>query len=136
MTKSTTDFKVIVCAAIKNSENKILIAQRKKGLNLGGKWEFPGGKLEHGEELEAAIKREIKEELDIEVHNLEILHIRPYVYPHNAVLIIFYLCDFLQGELKLIDHEKALWLTVEEIQQLDLLPANQEAMRKLKEKLS
>ncbi len=129
---TNTDFKIIVCAAIANKENKILLARRKAGKILGGLWEFPGGKLEHGEELEAALKRELREELSIDVAITELALIKPYRYDHGAVLILFYLADFRGGEIKLVDHDDVRWLDVNEITKFKLLPANEEMIAILK----
>lgn len=131
MTTPTPLFQVVVCAAILDEENRILIARRAPGKKLGGKWEFPGGKLEPGEDLEAALKREIREEMDVDIRVKSLLHVRPYVYPHGNVLILFYLCDSLTGEVKLLDHDEVRWCTVNELRELPLLPANEEALAKL-----
>lgn len=129
---SNTDFKIIVCAAIHNREGKILLAQRKSGKVLGGFWEFPGGKLEHGEGLEMALKREITEELEIEIDDIKLLHIKPHVYDHGAVLILFYLSRFKSGTITLKDHDAIKWCEVSEIQDHNLLPANEEMIAILK----
>lgn len=123
-------FKVIVCAIILNEENKIFIARRKKGLRLEGFWEFPGGKLEHGEELETALKREIFEELEIKIEIKKLLHIKPYQYDaNNANLVLFYLCQLPQNQkIKLNDHDDAKFCDVSELRKLKLLPANEEVL--------
>lgn len=126
------DFKVIVCAAILNEQNKILITRRSPDKILGGKWEFPGGKLEHGEEVEDALEREIQEELSISIKDIKLLHIKPFVYEHGACLILFYLAKHAAGTLKLIDHDQAQWCSAKEIQNFDLLPANKEVLEILK----
>lgn len=128
---SNSDFKVIVCAAIKNKDNKIFMARRKEGKILGGFWEFPGGKLEHGEEVEAALKREIQEELSIEVSITRLLHIQPHQYDHGAVLILFYEALFQTGEIQLIDHDEMRWCEASELHNLKLLPANKQVLKVL-----
>lgn len=127
-----TNFKVIPCAAILNKENKILIARRKPEKILGGLWEFPGGKLEHGEKVEDALLREVKEELEIQVTIDKLLHVKSYVYDHGAVLILFYFCHFESGQIRLIDHDKYRWCSVNELKELPLLPANEEVLAKLR----
>ena len=126
-----TLFQVVVCAAIVNTEGKVLIAERRADKKLGGFWEFPGGKLEVGESLEDALRREIKEELNISIQVKHLLHIQPYSYEHGAVLILFYLCDSPQGALQLTDHSQVLWSTMAELKNLKLLPANAEALEEL-----
>lgn len=128
-----TDFKVIVCAAIRNRSNQILLARRAPDKKLGGFWEFPGGKLEHGEELETALKREIHEELDIDIQIEQLLHVRPFQYEHAAVLILFYLCSTSDDQPKLTDHDRMEWVSVDQLTEYRLLPANQEAIAKLRE---
>lgn len=127
-----TDFKVIVCAAILNKENKIFLARRKPEKKLGGFWEFPGGKLEWGEELESALKREINEELGISISIKKLLHIKPYVYDHGAVLILFYLCNYESGDISLKDHDTFEWCSAQDLEQHNLLPANEEVIAILK----
>ncbi len=127
-----TDFKVVVCAAIRNSKNQILLARRAPDKKLGGFWEFPGGKLEHGEELEVALKREILEELELEIEIEQLIHIKPYQYDHAAVLILFYLCSARNENFVLKDHDRAEWVGVDNLASFGLLPANEEAIAKLR----
>jgi 8-oxo-dGTP diphosphatase len=129
-------FQVVVCAAIVNSEKKVFIARRAPGKKLEGFWEFPGGKLESSEDLEGALHRELSEELGISVRIKTLLHVKPHSYAHGNTLILFYLCDSPVGELQLKDHDQMLWCTVDELKSLKLLPANAEALEKLKAALS
>jgi mutator protein MutT len=126
-------FHVIVCAILKNDKNEIFIARRAADKKLGGFWEFPGGKLEMGEELEPALKREIKEELSIEIEIEKLLHVNPHKYPHGSVLILFYLCKPQSTNFKLVDHDEIAWCTLSELQNYKLLPANEEVLEKLKD---
>ena len=129
---TNTDFKVIVCAAIFNRDGKVLLARRKPGKMLGGFWEFPGGKLEHGEELIPALKREISEELAIDINVTELLLAKPHVYDHGAVLILFYKADLISKTApQLVDHDEVEWCDPTEIKNHKLLPANQEVLNRL-----
>lgn len=130
----STLFHVVVCAAIFNDKNQVFLARRKADKKLGGFWEFPGGKLENGETLENALQREIQEELKITISNIELLHIKPFTYDHGQVLILFYTCDWESGDIALQDHDKMAWCEVDELSDYKLLPANEEAIAKLKEK--
>lgn len=132
MTQTNTQFHVIVCAAIENQQGQIFVARRSPDKKLGGYWEFPGGKLEHGEELEEALKREIKEELSIEVSVEDLLLIKPHMYSHGAVLILFYLCKPVTNSIKLVDHDDFKWLEPNELNSVNLLPANEEIVEILK----
>lgn len=127
-----TEFNVIVCAAIYNKEGQVFLARRSPDKKLGGFWEFPGGKLEHGEEVEQALHREIHEELDIQISIQKLLHIKTHQYNHGAVLILFYLASLEKGEPKLIDHDQCAWLNPNEIENYKLLPANKEVLEILK----
>lgn len=133
---NNTDFKVIVCAAIRNNKKEVLIARRKVGKILGGFWEFPGGKLEHDEELESALKRELKEELGIEIKIEKLLLAKPFKYEHGAVLILFYLASFVRGAVDPVDHDEIRWLQPSELSQFKLLPANQDAIAILLDQLA
>lgn len=126
-------FQIIVCAALINSDKKIFLARRATHKKLGGKWEFPGGKMELGEEPDNALIRELHEELGITVKNPQILHIKSHTYPHGNVLILFYTVPDFSGDLKIqeTDHDKCGWFTLNELKDLDLLPANAEALGKL-----
>ena len=109
---NSTLFHVVVCCAMINSEKKVLLGRRRSEKKLGGKWEFPGGKIHLGEEVEDALKREIWEELEIEIQDPKILHIKTHAYPHGNVLILFYTCKNFSGKPKLKDHDQFLWCTV------------------------
>jgi mutator protein MutT len=128
------DYKVIVCAIVRDPQGRILLCRRKPEKVLGGFWEFPGGKLEHGEELVPALKRELHEELRITTADEKLLLVKPFVYPHGAVLILFYECKHIEGTPVLTDHDQIQWLTPSELaKQQGLLPANAEVIALLKE---
>lgn len=99
----------VLAGLIYDQEGKLLIARRKAALANGGKWEFPGGKLQRGESPEACLEREIAEELGI-----EIVVERPYAvvqhdYPAQSILLISYICRFCGGEWRLTDHDRVEW---------------------------
>lgn len=122
-------FHVIVCAAIANKDGEIFIARRKPEKKLGGFWEFPGGKLELGEDLIPALEREIREELSIQIDSIKLLQAKPFVYDHGAVLILFYSCRHSDGDIKLVDHDEYRWLKPQELKTLKLLPANEDVIK-------
>lgn len=125
----TSHFNVIVCVLLRDSQGRVLLTRRKPGKKLGGFWEFPGGKLEHGEELIPALTREIREELGVEITVTRLLHIKPHVYEHAAVLILFYEGRITSGTMQLTDHDACVWLTPTELaRQEGLLPANREVI--------
>jgi 8-oxo-dGTP diphosphatase len=125
-------FQVIVCVLLRDEAGRVLLTRRKADKKLGGFWEFPGGKLEYGEDLVMALKREIREELGVEIEVARLLHVKPHIYEHAAVLILFYEGRITGGTVQLTDHDTFVWLTPAELtKQAGLLPANQEVIKML-----
>ena len=93
--------------------------------------EFPGGKIEEGEELEDTLKREILEELDIEILVGERITTVEYDYPSFHISMDCYLCEVAAGSLVLKEHEAAKWFTKDSIMTVDWLPADIEIVQKL-----
>ena len=100
-----------------------------------GWWEFPGGKIEDGESPEAAIVREIKEELDTEVKAERILGVVDYDYPNFHLTMHCILCTIISGKLTLLEHEAAKWVTKETLRSVEWLPADQLILDKVEELL-
>lgn len=121
-----------VVAAIIVDGNKIFATQRGYG-ELKGGWEFPGGKVEEGEEKEEALKREIKEELDTEIEILEHFHTVEYDYPNFHLSMDCFISKVVKGELTLQEHQDARWLKPEELEQVEWLPADIQLVKLLKE---
>ena len=114
----------VAVAVLRNAEGKILLSRRRKGTHLAGLWEFPGGKLEAGESLSAALQREIKEELDI-----EILAHRPLIqishsYPEKQVFLNVHLVNEWQGTAAGVEGQQIAWVAAEEIDDYPLPPAD------------
>lgn len=120
-----------VAAAIIQDGNKIFATQRGYGEFKDG-WEFPGGKIEQGEAPEEALVREIREELDTEIRVGEKIDIVEYDYPQFHLTMHCFLCEVLSGELTLEEHEAAKWLTKENLDSVDWLPADEGLIKKLK----
>lgn len=114
-----------VCAAVIVRDGRVLLATRPDGTHLVGKWEFPGGKVHDGESLTACIRREIREELGLDV--LEPVHLRcvTHQYPEKAIRLHFLLCT-VRADCEPVCHEgqEARWVTPEELRGLDLAPAD------------
>ena len=102
---------------------EIFATQRGYGDYKDG-WEFPGGKLEPGETPQQCIEREIREELATEVKAEKILGLVDYDYPTFHLTMHCILCTIVSGELKLLEHEAARWLTKETLRSVDWLPAD------------
>lgn len=94
-----------VAAAIIEKNGKILIAQRKLGSSLGGKWEFPGGKLESEETPEQCLRRELKEELGIEAIIGPFFCASMFKYKHMSIKLLVYKAVHVSGEIVKYDHE-------------------------------
>lgn len=112
-----------VVAAIIQQGNKTFATQRGYGEFKGG-WEFPGGKIEQGETKEEALKREIREEIEVEIKVGELLDVVEYDYPNFHLTMYCYLCSIESGEIVLVEHEAAKWLTKENLYSVDWLPAD------------
>mgnify|MGYP001623059695 CR=1 FL=1 len=120
-----------VAAAIIIHDNQIFATQRGYGEFKDG-WEFPGGKIEEGETPQEALVREIKEELDTEIEVKDFLETVEYDYPEFHLSMDCFFCTIKSGELVLKEHEAAKWLTVETLDSVDWLPADEEVIRKIK----
>ena len=125
---------VKVVAAIIIHDNKIFATQRGYGEFKDG-WEFPGGKIEPGETPQEALVREIKEELDIEIEVKDFLETVEYDYPEFHLSMDCFFCVIRSGELVLKEHEAAKWLTVETLDSVDWLPADQGLIEGIREYL-
>lgn len=124
-----------VVAAIIMHNNEVFATQRGYGDFKDG-WEFPGGKIEENETPEAALVREIKEELDIEIEVGELLEVVEYDYPNFHLFMNCYICKVKSGELVLKEHEAAKWLTKDTLNSVDWLPADKGLIEKIERYLS
>jgi 8-oxo-dGTP diphosphatase len=122
---------VVTAAVIKNRDNKILICQRKPDSHNGLKWEFPGGKLEEQETPEQCLRREIKEELDVDIEVGEIFKVVKQDYSDRVILLLAYECNYISGELKTIDCNDYKWVKKSEIKKYDIALADIPIVEKL-----
>lgn len=128
--------KQIGVAVIYNQQGQILIDRRPaKGL-LGGLWEFPGGKIEQDETVEECIKREIKEEIDLEIEVNDLLMTVDHAYTHFRVTLHVYNCRYLAGEARPLECDEIRWVTIDEIEKFPFPKANIEIIKALKERHS
>lgn len=120
-----------VAAAIIWHEGRVLATQRGYG-DYAGWWEFPGGKLEPGEDGAAAAVREIREELDVEVAVDRFVCTVEYDYPAFHLTMHCYLCHIASGSVKLLEHSAAKWLDGDSLDDVAWLPADVAAVEALK----
>jgi 8-oxo-dGTP diphosphatase len=113
----------VTCAIIIYNE-KILAVQRGPHMNLPLKWEFPGGKIEKNETEEACIKREIKEELNIEITLLKKLSTSFHEYPNISIELIPFVAQYLSGDIVLKEHQSYQFLKLAELSNLDWAEAD------------
>lgn len=125
----------IIKAVNENGETIIFATQRGYGDFKGG-WEFPGGKIESGETPQEALKREIIEELDTEVSVGELMDTVEYDYPQFHLSMDCFWCQIVRGNLVLKEHEAARWLTKDELNNVEWLPADITLIEKIRNVLS
>lgn len=114
-----------VVAAILEKENKILIAKKREGKPLSGLWEFPGGKIEEGETPEESLIRELMEEMNIKVRVNEYVGESIYDYGDGKVISLKgFTAEIIEGDIKLTDHDEYKWVTLEEICNYRIAPAD------------
>ena len=113
----------VTCAII-SLNGKTLVVQRSEKMKLPLKWEFPGGKIETGESEEDCIRREIREELNIEIELLSRLTPSVYKYPDFKICLIPYTAKYLSGEITLAEHKRYLFLADNELIELDWAEAD------------
>lgn len=114
----------LVTAALIKDDKKILIAQRGRDKRFGRRWEFPGGKLMEGETPEACLRREIKEELNLDIQVEEHFYTAHYSYPDFDIELMAFWCTIVGGSLKLEEHEQVRWVTVPELNQFNFVDAD------------
>lgn len=114
----------VVCALIINHDERVLAARRSATMDLPGKWEFPGGKVEPGETLQEALVREIYEELDIEVSISAALTPQIYPYKEKSIQLIPFICTVSSGVITLKEHQSWNWFSRHELEQLDWAEAD------------
>jgi 8-oxo-dGTP diphosphatase len=112
----------VVAGVLGDAEGRVLFAQRAAGAHLAGTWEFPGGKIEAGESAEAALRRELHEELGVAIGRVEPLISVPWRYPQKAIVLhAFRVLDF-SGEPHAREHQAVRWLRPDEAFDIDMPP--------------
>lgn len=125
---------VKVAAAVIRKDNMIFATERGYG-EFKDMWEFPGGKIERGENGREALMREIKEELDTTIDVGEYIDTVEYDYPSFHLSMECYWCTVREGKLTLLEHENAQWLDRDSLLSVEWLPADLKIIEKVKEGL-
>ncbi|EFM10649.1 NUDIX hydrolase [Paenibacillus curdlanolyticus YK9] len=114
----------VAAAIIENERGQILIARRKKGKSQEGMWEFPGGKIEQGESAEACLRRELLEEMQIEIRPYAYFGVNDHYYGATHIRLIAYIATYVSGVITLVDHDDYRWVRREELGEFDFAPAD------------
>lgn len=118
---------LVVAVALIDADGRVLLAQRPAHKQLGGLWEFPGGKLDGGETPEAALARELKEELGIDVplRCLAPLTFASHTYETFHLLMPLYICRNWEGEPEPLEGQKLAWVRKERLRDYSMPPADE-----------
>lgn len=118
---------IVAACALLDQEGAVLIAKRPQGRPLAGLWEFPGGKVEAGEEPEQALVRELHEELGIDIAKSDLapLIFASHAYPDFHLLMPVYLCRRWQGSVAAREGQELLWVKPGALHLYDMPPADE-----------
>ena len=115
---------ITVTAGIIEKNGLVFAARRGEGRHLAGYWEFPGGKLENDESPEHCLARELKEEFDVETSVGQFFAESIHNYDGKVVKLLAYQVTHSKGDFKLIDHDKVVWLSPQELGSINWAPAD------------
>ena len=113
-----------VVAAVIKKDNQYLIAQRNRNKHFAFHWEFPGGKVDNGETFEIALQREIKEELCINIKIYKKVSSQKHKDDKINVEVHYFLCEHLNGNIILSEHEDLKWVTKKELSSYKMAPGD------------
>lgn len=120
-----------VAAAIIKQNGKFLIAKRKAGGAVGEKWEFPGGKIERNESYKEGLKRELKEELDVEIEIGDCFDSHTFHYESGTVKFTAYIAECREENFRLSEHDEVRWVSNEELDKFDFVGNDERIIEKL-----
>lgn len=128
---------LLVAAGVLIETGRVLLTQRKRGTHLEGFWEFPGGKVEPGEDPRAALVRELREEVGIETEALEIVDVTFYRYPRKAILLLFFEARRLPGssDPRPLDVAGVRWAGIDDLRDDAFPPADLAVLTKVRARL-
>jgi 8-oxo-dGTP diphosphatase len=128
---------ILVVAAVMIEAGRVLLTQRKQGTHLAGAWEFPGGKLEPGEDPRAGLARELEEELGIDVDVGDPVEVTLHAYAEKSVLLLFFEATRRPGsaEPRALDVADLRWAGPEDLREELFPPADVQVLRKVRTRL-
>ena len=121
----------VVTAAVIERDGRVLCARRRPGLVAEGLWEFPGGKLEAGEDPRRGLERELREELGVEARAGEFLCAVPFTGATASFELLVFRAELLDGEFRLTDHDEVRWLAPAEMEESLFSKPDRPVVRKL-----
>ncbi|UVI31077.1 8-oxo-dGTP diphosphatase MutT [Paenibacillus spongiae] len=121
----------VAAAIIENEHGELLIARRRSGKSQAGLWEFPGGKLEGGESAPACLRRELMEEMNIDIEPYALFGVNDHWYGNVHIHLIAYKASYVKGEIVLIDHDECRWVEPESLADFEFAPADVKFVRML-----
>jgi 8-oxo-dGTP diphosphatase len=124
---------VHVAVGVIKKENKFFLTKRLVDSHQGGKWEFPGGKIEENETVHQALYRELKEEVAIDILTCTVLMEIEHDYGDKKVLLEVFVVDNFDGEAKALEGQQSGWFTLAEFTTLNFPAANQAIIDKLQQ---
>jgi 8-oxo-dGTP diphosphatase len=122
----------VAAGLVQDAAGRYLITRRRAGSHLAGLWEFPGGKREPGESLEAALERELTEELSARFVVGEKVDAVRWEYPERTVVIHFYRCRLESGTIEPREQQIMAWVEPERLVELDFPPADRALIERLR----
>ncbi|WP_054938904.1 8-oxo-dGTP diphosphatase MutT [Paenibacillus ihuae] len=125
----------VAAAIIHNKEGQVLIARRKPGKAQAGLWEFPGGKLEAGEDAVQCLCRELMEEMKIAIRPYEAFGSHEHDYGSVQITLIAWKAEYLGGEIAMSDHDACRWVKRDELAEYDFAPADIPFVERLRKEL-
>ena len=129
--------KIVVACALIDVDGRILISKRQKDAEMGGLWEFPGGKVKPNEIAEAALVRELREELDIDTNEscLAPINFSSYKYSKFQILLLLFICRRWSGNPRALSASKLKWVFANDLRNYKMPEANKEFISLLQDLL-
>lgn len=124
------DAAIDVAVAVVERRGRVLVARRRADAHLPRVFEFPGGKIERGETPEAALRREVREEVGLEIESAEPVVLVEHAYPDRRVRLHFFRCRAPRGRARALAALEVLWVTVEDLLELEIPEPNRAVLRR------